>query len=101
MEAFLLSVLSSLVAVAIVFVFERKRRPALEFEIKPEPAVQPNGRKFLRVRVRNRAAPGIVKPVYERQPALMTYAWITFLSQDGQPVFTRGRCMRGRWADFA
>jgi hypothetical protein len=46
-----------LVAMAIVLVLERKRRPALEFETKPEPEVQPKGRKFLRVRVREPCGP--------------------------------------------
>src|SRR6266540_1421494 len=99
MEQFLLSVLASLVAVSMVLLFERQRRPELEFEIEPVAPVQPNGRKFLRVRVRNRALPGFLGPVYDRQPALMTRAGITFLTLDGHPVFTPGRRMRGRWSD--
>jgi hypothetical protein len=99
MDQFALSVMASLVAVMIVMVLERQRRPDLVFEIEPEPPVQPNGRKFLRVRVRNRPLPRVLGLVYERQPALMTRAWITFLHTDGQPVFRPGHRMRGRWAD--
>jgi hypothetical protein len=68
-EQFLLSVLSSLVAVGIVLIAERQRRPALSFEIEPVAPIKQDGAKFLRVRVRNDVLPRFLAAVYECQPA--------------------------------
>jgi hypothetical protein len=98
-EQFLLSVLSSLVAVGIVLIAERQRRPALRFEIEPVPPIRADGAKFLRVRIRNHGLPRFLRAVNERQPALMTRVWVTLYHLDDEPVFARGRRMRGRWSD--
>jgi hypothetical protein len=95
----LISVVGSLIAVAIVLGLERQQRPDLCFEIERDARIDDKKRKYLRLRVRNRPLPAILGSAYERQPALMCRAWITFLNEQGLPIFPAGDRMPGRWSD--
>ncbi len=96
--AFVGSLFAAGVSVFAIVAFESLMRPSIAFEIEQPTEVQPDGRTFLRVFVRNRPIPKPLRPFMDRRPALLTRAWITFLNENNQPIFRPGHRMRGRWA---
>jgi hypothetical protein len=97
--AAVLSFVGSVPAVFMVLLLQRSALPSLRFEIEDVPPLRDDGRRFLRVWVRNRPGRGLFGFLFPRQPALMCRAAITFLHENGDPVFRRGHTMRGKWAN--
>jgi hypothetical protein len=82
----------------IAICVEHELRPQIRITKETTPPIV-NGRKFLRVRVENRALWWPLKRIMDRRPAQQVRAWITFLTENDNLVFSEGRRMIGRWAD--
>ena len=95
--AFVGSLFAAGVSAAALFIVEAQSRPSIWLELEPWP-VDAHDRTFLRVRVWNRRPPRLVSVFLDRRPALLTRAWVTFLTPNNQPVFRQGHRMRGRWS---
>ena len=85
-------------AFAVLFV-EMELRPQISIVEEETPPVPPDGRKFLRVIVENRALWWPLKLIMDRRPVYQARAWITFLTESNDPVFAKGRQMIGRWSN--
>ena len=96
--AFVGSLFAAGASAGVVLLVEALSRASIDFEIEPSPPVMPGGRKFLRVHVWNSRLPRPMSLFFDRRPALLTRAWVTFLTQTNDPVFEKGRRMRGRWS---
>ena len=77
---------------------EAERRPRIRTEIETPPTRLTDGRVFLRIFVINEALGWPWRAFMDRRPALMTRAWITFLTERNASFFRPGRRMRGRWS---
>jgi len=95
------TMIGAVIAIAIVVVVERLRRPSLQLNIETPPLDRKyaNGpakdARFVRVKLSNRLLPGWARWMV-RAPALQCRGTITFHHLDGQDVL--GRAMVGRWA---
>jgi hypothetical protein len=97
-KSFVGSLFAAFVSVAVIVFVEAELRPQISIVQEEEPPVWPNGRKFLRVIVANRALWRPLKLVMDRRPVYQARAWITFLTETNNPVFSPGRVMTGRWS---
>lgn len=82
-------------AMIVLFVVERRRRPNLTIVIEPDFPKLPQ-RNHLRVLVTNQNLYPPLSLIYDREPALMCRAWISFYYTDGTRVYPRE--MVARWA---
>jgi hypothetical protein len=96
--AFFASMFAVLVTAGAVLFTERTLRPQLRIDVEAVRPVLPDGRVFLRLEVENAPTRWPLSIFLDRRPALFTRAWITFLREDGQPVFRPGHRMIGRWS---
>jgi hypothetical protein len=97
--AFMASLFAAAISALTVVFVEAQLRPDIQILKEPQPAFQPDGRKFLRVVVKN---PPLWRPLrffMDRRPVYQARAWITFLTDNNDPVFSPGRRMTGRWAN--
>jgi hypothetical protein len=98
-KSFVGSLFAAFLSAFIVFFVEMELRPAISIAQEGTPVVQPDGRRFLRVVVANRALWWPLKLIMDRRPANQVRAWITFLTEANNPVFAPGRQMIGRWSN--
>jgi hypothetical protein len=97
-ESFVGSLFAAALAIFIMFFVEMKRKPVINIIKEENPFVVPDGRRFLRVIVENRAPRPPLNFFLDRNPAYQVRAWITFLTEDNELVFSEGRNMIGRWS---
>jgi hypothetical protein len=97
-ESFVGSLFAAFLSIFTVFFVEMQLRPHITITPEEPPIVVSGGRKFLRVHVANRALWWPLKLVMDRRPATQVRAWVTFLTESNDPVFSRDRQMIGRWA---
>jgi len=97
-KAFVGSLFAALLSVFVVFFMEIQSRPELSITEEPAPPPIP-GSKFLRVLVENRRLWWPLSIFLERRPAYQARAFITFLTEENNPVFGGGRQVTGRWAN--
>ncbi len=93
---FLISLLASLIAIIIILVIEKMRKPRLEIELGD--SLEKNGNKWLRINVKNLRPCKIIDWVYGGNPAISCMAWIGFLKPNGEEAFKNE--MFGRWSEF-
>src|SRR5262249_17344848 len=86
-RSFVGSLFAAFLSAFLVFFVEMERRPEISIVREPTPAVQPNGRRFLRVIVANRPIWWPLRIIMDRRPANQVRAWITFLTEANNPVF--------------
>lgn len=98
-KSFVGSLFAAFLSVFIVLFMEMELRPQISLKQEETPPVMPDGRKFLRVVVTNRALWWPLKLIMDRRPANQVRAWITFLTESNNPVFAPERQMIGRWAN--
>jgi hypothetical protein len=98
-KSFVGSLFAAFVSVAVILFVEAELRPQISIAQETVPPIWPNGRKFLRVIVANRALWWPLKLVMDRRPVYQARAWITFLNEANAPVFGPQRVMTGRWAN--
>lgn len=99
--SFIVSIIGGIVAAfCVLFIVEPRRQPQLYFEIGEGPArfkEKDTDITVLRVHVYNRKMSGCLSKLYDRQPAFLCRAFITFLHfQEKTQVYDR--VMIGRWA---
>jgi hypothetical protein len=97
-KSFVGSLFAAFVSVFVVLFVEMELRPQISIVQEATPPVLPDGRKFLRVVVTNRALWWPLKLIMDRRPANQVRAWITFLTESNHPVFAPQRQMIGRWS---
>jgi hypothetical protein len=95
---FLTLLLGALLSLLFVLFVEKWRKPALTLTIEHTPPLRPDGRKFLRVLVRNKPVGKLLSFFTTRQPALMCKAHLLFLNEDDTPRYANERKMVGRWS---
>lgn len=98
-SAFIASLFAAAISVLTVVFVEAELKPDIQIFKEPHAAFQGDGSKFLRVIVKN---PPLWRPLrlfMDRRPAYQTRAWITFLTDNNDLVFSPGRRMTGRWAN--
>jgi len=98
-KSFVGSLFAAFVSAFIVVFVEMELRPQISILEEETPPVLPDGRKFLRVIVENRALWWPLKLIMDRRPVYQARAWITFLTESNDPVFAKGRLMIGRWSN--
>jgi len=98
-KSFVGSLFAAFLSAFLVFFVEMERRPEISIVEEPTPTVLPDGRRFLRVVVANRAGWWPLRIIMDRRPANQVRAWITFLTEENNPVFAPGRQMIGRWSN--
>jgi hypothetical protein len=98
-KSFVGSLFAAFMSVFIVFFVEMELRPQISIVQEEKHPPRPDGRKFLRVIVTNRALWWPLKLIMDRRPANQVRAWITFLTESNDPVFARERQMIGRWSN--
>ena len=98
-KSFVGSLFAAFLSAFIVFFVEMELRPEISIVQEETPPVLPDGRKFLRVVVANRALWWPLKLIMDRRPANQVRAWITFLTESNNPVFAAERQMIGRWSN--
>ena len=98
-KSFVGSLFGAFLAVFIVVFFEIELRPQIRIVEEETPFVRPDGSRFLRVIVENRALWWPLNLITDRRPAYQVRAWITFLTESNDPVFAKGRRMIGRWSN--
>jgi hypothetical protein len=97
-RSFVASLFAAVLSVFVVFFIEMKRKPRISIVKEKIPPLRHDGCRFLRVNVENRALKSPLNLVMDRNPALQARAWITFLTESGDLVFTEGHQMIGRWS---
>jgi len=97
-KSFIGSLFAAFTSAFIVFFVEMELRPEIEIAREETPPVLADGRKFLRVKVTNRALWWPLKLIMDRRSANQVRAWLTFLTETNKPVFDPERRMIGRWA---
>jgi len=97
-DSFVGSLFAAFLSAFTVFFVEMELRPSITIAPELPPIVLSDGRKFLRVLVTNRTLWWPLKLVMDRRPATQVRAWITFLTESNDPVFSPDRHMIGRWA---
>src|SRR6266516_6898870 len=98
-KSFVGSLFAAFLSAFIVFFVEMELRPEISIVQEETPPVLPDGRKFLRVVVANRALWWPLKLIMDRRPANQVRAWITFLTESNNPVFAPERQVIGRWSN--
>ncbi len=98
-KSFVGSLFAAFLSVFVVFLVEMERRPQITIVEEEPPRVLPDGRRFLRVIIENRALWWPLSLLMDRRPVYQARAWITFLTESNDPVFARGRQMIGRWSN--
>lgn len=98
-KSFVGSLFAAFLSASVVIFVEMELRPQVRIVEELTPPVQPNGRKFLRVIVENRALWWPLKLIMDRRPVYQARAWVTFLTETNDPVFGKGRQMIGRWSN--
>ena len=98
-KSFVGSLFAAFLSAFLVFFLEMERRPEISIVEEPTPTVLPDGRRFLRVVVANRALWWPLKLIMDRRVASQVRAWITFLTESNDPVFGPEREMIGRWSN--
>jgi hypothetical protein len=98
-KSFVGSLFAAFLSAFMVFFVEMELRPQISIVEEETPPVLPDGRKFLRVIVENRALWSPLKLIMDRRPVYQARAWITFLTESNDPVFAKGRQMIGRWSN--
>jgi len=98
-NSFVGSLFAAFLSAFMVFFVEMELRPQISIVVEQTPPVLPDGRKFLRVIVENRALWWPLKLVMDRRPVYQARAWITFLTESNDPIFAKGRQMIGRWSN--
>jgi len=98
-KSFVGSLFAAFLSAFLVFFLEMERRPEISIVQEPTSTVLPDGRRFLRVVVANRAIWSPLRIIMDRRAANQVRAWITFLTEANNPVFAPGRQMIGRWSD--
>lgn len=97
-KSFVGSLFAAFLSAFVVFLVEMELRPQISIVEETTPPVLRDGRKFLHVMVENRALWWPLKLVMDRRPVYQARAWITFLTETNDPVFSKGRQMIGRWS---
>jgi hypothetical protein len=82
----------------VAFFIERQLRPKIRITKEKTPCDLADGRRFLRVTIENQALWWPLKCIMDRRSAQHVRAWITFLLENDDPVFSEGRRMIGRWS---
>jgi len=98
-KSFVGSLFAAFLSAFILFFVEMELRPQISIVREGTPPNLPDGRKFLRVVVTNRALWSPLKLIMDRRPANQVRAWITFLTESNDLVFAPGRQMIGRWSN--
>ena len=98
-KSFVGSLFAAFLSVFLVFFLEMERRPEISIVQEPTSTVLPDGRRFLRVVIANRAIWSPLRIIMDRRAANQVRAWITFLTEANKPVFAPGRQMIGRWSN--
>jgi len=98
-KSFVASLFAAFLSVFMVLFIEMELRPQISIVEEETPPVRPDGRKFLRVIVENRALWRPLKLIMDRRPVYQARASITFLTESNDPVFAKGRQMIGRWSN--
>src|SRR6266536_2648039 len=98
-KSFVGSLFAAFLSAVIVFFVEMELRPEISIVQEGTPVVLPDGRRFLRVVVANRALWWPLGLIMDRRPANQVRAWITFLTEANNLVFAPGRQMIGRWSN--
>lgn len=98
-QSFVGSLFAAFLSVFVVIFIEMELRPRIRITAEEDPPVLPDGRKFLRVIVENRALWWPLKLIMDRRPAYQARAWIRFLTDTNDLVFRGGREMSGRWSN--
>ena len=97
-ESFVGSLFAAFLSIVAVFFIEMELRPHIVITPEEPVIVVSDGRKFLRVHVANQALWWPLCLIMDRRPATQVRAWITFLTDSNDPVFSPRRQMVGRWA---
>src|SRR3972149_2548049 len=97
-DSFVGSLFAAFVSLFVVVFVEMELRPHISIEAEMTPPNLPDGRKFLRVVVTNHALWWPLRLVMDRRPANQARAWITFLTESNDPIFSPERQMIGRWS---
>jgi hypothetical protein len=98
-KSFVGSLFAGFLSAFMVLFVEMELRPQISIVEEETPPVLPDGRKFLRAIVENRALWWPLKLIMDRRPVYQARAWITFLTESNDPVFAKGRQMIGRWSN--
>lgn len=83
---------------SVAFFIERQLRPKIRITEEKTPHIMADGRTFLRVIVENKALWWPLKCIMDRRSAQHVRAWITFLTENDDLIFRKGRRMIGRWS---
>ncbi len=92
---FLEAILAGVLSILIVLAFERNKKPHLSFkvgesgEIFDHDALVRPASKWLKVEIHNDNLTGLFSFIYDREPAFMCRASITFMNLDRTSVFGR------------
>src|SRR5271169_3783219 len=93
------SLFAAFMSIFVVIFVEMELRPRIRIVEEQTPPDVPGGRRFLRVIVENRALWWPLKLIMDRRPVYQARAWITFLTETNDTVFSKGRRMIGRWSN--
>jgi hypothetical protein len=97
-KSFLLALFTAFVSFAVIVFVEAELRPQISIVQEAVPPVLSDGRKFLRVIVKNHALWSPLKLVMDRRPVYQARASVTFLTELNNPIFGPERVMIGRWS---
>ncbi len=97
-KSFIGSLFAAFFSAFIVLFIEKELRPKIKITEEDNSPDMPDGRKFLRVIVKNCALSWPLNLLMDRRPAYQTRAWITFLMDSNDLVFSKERQMIGRWS---
>lgn len=97
-KSFIGSLFSAFVSAFVVVFVEMELRTRIKMVEESPTHVLRDKRRLLRVIVENSRLWWPLNNLMDRRPAYQVRAWITFLTDSNDLVFTKGREMIGRWA---
>lgn len=97
-NSFIGSLFAAFVSVFVVVFVEMELRPRIKLIEESPTHKLKDGRRILRVIVENSKLWWPLNLIMDRRPAYQVKAWITFLTDSNDLIFTKGRDMIGRWA---
>lgn len=97
-KSFIGSLFAAFVSAFVVVFVEIELRPRIKIIEESPTHVLKDGRRLLRVIVENSKLWWPLNILMDRRPAYQVRAWITFLTDSNDLVFTKNREMIGRWA---
>ncbi len=98
---FLFALVAGILSILAVLAIERQKKPQLTFDVAQQGEIFDDDKlkrpaaKWLKIKVKNDNLSGPLSWIYDRDPALLCRASVTFNHLDGHSVF--GRTLSARW----